>query len=763
MQVNFNILNNIWRYKAQNQEQTRKNVFVHNPFAQAKSDTFVCFRGNYCSPKNFQVKSLPNLHCPACGQIMMSKSQIEKYVNYVGNKKGEELIAALEKYEDESVITGKPSKDKSGYGVYRPFKKDVVDVYKRLAYENPNDDLLGLTKKQARICIENLIAQQMLIVEELRTYINNNFESQEERDALLEKIKTFEKQIKGEADETFARKKFVSVIKNATNSTHAQEVEKIISKMPSSESDINSFFVKYSRAKSAKEIASKFVQQTQPTTEHLKPQSLGGSDSLSNYICDCEDCNNRRGTTPFYDWIQTLPGFEERLQEYINEVRIAIDNKKLDKFGDEYDTYIEAIVETLEEMSEGEIILDIPEVTNPQKKANALKKRAREISQLKAQHEQLQEIARQFRAEIMALKEHEDFQNIYEYYEVSKELEELDKELASLNARIQKLRAPLYELQKEVEALKSIVESTKNPADVIISTKEYEKKLAVYNKKNEEYDSLNRRIGKLQRKKISLKKQKKPYAIKEKELDEKIVQYGNIVGRANALNEKIAKLGNFAQKEANLTAQAQELEAEIVALKAQNSEIMTRGIYTAKNTSNYNKYCHQKDLLRTAENLLQSRNITKLDGNTGMTKEVIEIAVKTIRQTIADLEGLDEVQYFVNMSKIGAKDQERTRILSKLEEVTKTRLEAQALQQQIDEICAGESLEDIRAKYLTLSQEKKVMSEIAAIDDKKAKLNYLTKVLQKNESAFSQLEYYQDLTNIQYSRLISMIEVEDVI
>ena len=753
MQVNFNIFNNIWHTKqAQNKQQ--KNTVATNPFAQTKTDSFISFKGDYCSPKNFLVKKLPNLHCPACGQIMMSDKQIEKFVNYVGAKKGQELIEALEKYEDESTITGKPSKDKSGFGVYRPFKKDIVDVYKRLAYENPNDDLLTLTKNQAKICIENLIAQQMLVIEELRAYIIYNFENEDERKALLKKIDDFEKQIKGEVSETFARKKFIAAIKNATNSAHALEIDKIVSQMPSSENDINSFFVKYSRAKSSKEIASKFVQQTAPTTEHLKPQSMGGSDSLSNYICDCEDCNNKRGTTPFYDWIQTLPDFEERLQEYVNEVRLAIDNKKLGN-GDEYDTYIESIIETLEEMSEGEIILDVPEVKNPEKKAQVIKRRARQISQLKTQNEQIKEMARQFNDEISRLKQQEDFYAIYEYFEAQKELESVDEQLASLNTRIQALRAPLYEAKRDFESAQIAVEGAKDPAERLAFKKESDKKEEIYQEKETQYNALDKKIGKLQRRKISLKKIKKPYSTRIKELEEQIIFYGSIVSRGNALSEKIAKLGNYPQKIANLSAQIKQLEAEINELETKNNEIMARSTFLTTNTANYNKYCHQKDLLRVAENLLQNRNFNKLNTSANMEREVVEIGIKTIKATIAELEALDEVQYFTNMAEIRTKDQERTKAQIKLDEVLKTKTEAQNLQAQINEICKGETLDSIKEKYQTLSQERKTISEISTIDDSKA--------IQRNEIAFLQLQDYANLTNIQYSRLISMIEVDDII
>lgn len=328
MRINQIIFNNFFLNKKQNVKENQTNYQTNfgmiNPFAPRLKDTFeVSFTArDHCSTQNFKVKEIANLRCPACGLIMLTEDQISMYVRDVGTKKGQELVDTLEKYEDESVMTNKPSLDKTGFGIYRPIKKEIVDVYKRLALENPNEDLYGLTKIEAQRCIGELIAEQMEIIVEIEEYIKANY-FDEEQEALLKKVSEYTKQIKGESKDTFARKKFIYAMRNSVNTPEQKkEMEAIASKMPTSENDINSFFVKYAKAATnAKDIASKFVNQSIPTAEHIIPKAAGGKDRLSNYICDCGDCNSRRGHVDFYNWLQTLPEFEDRLQLYVNDVR----------------------------------------------------------------------------------------------------------------------------------------------------------------------------------------------------------------------------------------------------------------------------------------------------------------------------------------------------------------------------------------------------------------------------------------------------------
>ena len=128
----------------------------------------ISFGGKYCSTDNFKVKRIENLKCPVCGKLMLSDKQINSFVKDVAPKKGEELIQALEKYEDDYVFTNKKLSQKTG--IYRPVSQAAVDIIKLLAKENPNEDLYGLFQIQKQKSIQELIPMQLDVMKKFEEY-----------------------------------------------------------------------------------------------------------------------------------------------------------------------------------------------------------------------------------------------------------------------------------------------------------------------------------------------------------------------------------------------------------------------------------------------------------------------------------------------------------------------------------------------------------------------------------------------------------------
>ncbi len=46
----------------------------------------------------------------------------------------------------------------------------------------------------------------------------------------------------------------------------------------------------------------------QATKEHVLPRSMGGPDSIDNFVLACAECNNKRGTALFYCRCETCAG-----------------------------------------------------------------------------------------------------------------------------------------------------------------------------------------------------------------------------------------------------------------------------------------------------------------------------------------------------------------------------------------------------------------------------------------------------------------------
>lgn len=759
MQINLSTIK-YFALNRTNQTKKQNSSLMINPFAQNQRDSVeISFRAKYCATQDFQIKNIPNLYCPACGLVMLTDEQVGAFVKDVGNKKGEELVATLEKYEDDSVITGKESRDKTGYGIYRPYKKDVVDLYKELALENPDEDLLGLTKIHAKRCIDKLIDEQMIVIEKLRKYVDINYRD-DAKDALHEKIDEYVKQIKGESDETFARKKFIVAMRNSVNSIKEKnEIDIITNQMPTSENDINSFFVKYARkAQSAREIASKFVEQSKPTAEHLRPRNAGGKNNLANYICDCADCNSRRGHTPFTEWLQTLPGFEQRLQQYIDDVRVAIDNGGL--LDPEYDTYIESVVETIAEISEGEVILEIPEVLNPEKNEAAMQRRKKEIDKLKTQNSRLIKTKEAIEAEIKELKKYPNFDDVDEHREINESIDAINLEIDSLNSRSSELERAKYRLKQEINGLESVLKSASDEDKPSLQAR-YDGKTSELEAIEKEIDANKDRIGELKRKKIRLKKQKKGYSAIENAIKSRCEQYRILSFKINEIREKISRL-NYKEKEASLLEKIAQCENEIFEKELQNSQIMFAGQVNPSDTTDFNKYDHLCKLKLTSENMLNAKSYKKLGVNPNQAREIIEMGKKSIEEQIEALAELDSVIYFVNLNEIKAQKAAKEKLEAKLEEIQAIKAEALALQEDIKALCGEMTEDEIQQEAKRLQQETRIISDIHALSAKRNILNHLTRMIRRNNAQFEKLEDYRNLKNAQYEEIISFIDVSNV-
>ncbi len=366
MKINFipfkPIKNSIKKQQSAIKFQTvplQNDVFIKNA---------VIFKGDACSTSNFKIKTIENLHCPVCGYIMLNPEQQEMFVQDVYDKKGEDLAKTLEKYEDESIFTHKQTPRKKS--IFNPQRQQVVNIIKNLALKHPDLDLAQLVQLQANSSMPSLIEQQLAITTELKEYVKQNINSPDKLQSLNNTIFEHETRIKGKSPIDFSRKVFIyEILKIVDEDENKERINEIVSKLPNSKNDINSFFVKYSKNKTSKEIALKIIEQSKPTAEHLFPESKGGANSISNYICDCAVCNNKRRDLDFFDWQKEIPNFQQRLQEYLKTIQAALDNNILP---DDYDSYIPKIIETIRSLSGGHIILYQPDSTLDKSKANTI-------------------------------------------------------------------------------------------------------------------------------------------------------------------------------------------------------------------------------------------------------------------------------------------------------------------------------------------------------------------------------------------------------
>ncbi|MBO5738536.1 hypothetical protein J6R97_04270 [bacterium] len=158
----------------------------------------------------------------------------------------------------------------------------------------------------------------------------------------------------------FSRKGFIFDLSNIINKSEDSEIKKIImkiaNKLPTSKGSPEAFIAKYS-----KEAPEKFVYRllwpSIATIEHLKPKSLGGIDAMSNYAGACAQANSDRMSVPFVEWVEKHPETAKYCQKYVDRL-IEYANNGIFELENINIKYIDEFKKTIEELSEGVIILD---------------------------------------------------------------------------------------------------------------------------------------------------------------------------------------------------------------------------------------------------------------------------------------------------------------------------------------------------------------------------------------------------------------------
>lgn len=710
MRINFqNIYFTPIKTKKQQKAQYMSLPIIKNDVFESKLQTFTGMR---CSPNSFKIKELDDLRCPACGLVMLNGEQQKKFINDIHLKTGQDLIEALEKYEDESIILKDKSKSK-GRTIYRPLKQEVVNVIKKLALQYPDKKIDELVKIEAQSALNELISKQLIIVEELENYVNENVKSNDEWTKIFEIINTYKAQITGEDSEQFQRKKFIYALSDVTQDEKIQEeINKIISKLPNSKNEINSFFVKYSRDKSAKEIASKFVYESRSSAEHLVPQAKNGKDNTANYICDCADCNSNRGNIDFHIWMKDIPDFEKNLQEYLEEVRNALDDNRLDY---KYETYIEDIIATIKELSKGEIKLYPPESKDLSKKGIMLERRRKEIRRIEQEIQNQKQEKQELKDEIGILEKHPQYKNVVQLKRTEEQIKETKTKIKSFQTKACTSKTCTTQIQNNLRELEI-------------------------------------KLARLERKREIIQNDIDSTIDIEKRIEEKETQILSV----NVVLDNIRELTAQIKEEDKLAQRKEFLEKENQELRLKNENIFRTRKIDANTEEKYQRALHYESLLLIADENIEILNTKKRKQNKDMI-ELLEISKDVLERRLATLNIQPGTQYYRNAQKIEANETEIAAAQKKLDEIATIKEMIKVLEQQAIKNGGGKTIQQLTGELQILLDERKIIEKIKDIDKLRTKLKQLEDTISYNEGIFGQLFNYRTMTSEKFTSLTDRI------
>lgn len=287
------------------------------------------FTGHYCPTKDFRVKQLEHIPCACCGKDMLTNDSAEKLANHLASVTGDDLVATLT--------------DSLEY--FRPDEKAVVRATIKNAEKSKKSTLSSAFPNGGKNNAEMVFKEGQkavlsdVIVKADELYGKDNNVSKTAQD-IIDKINR-NKNVKREGILKTLRENAETL----GNEENTHKITDVAISLPTDLSCIEKMISKYS-GQDSKSIAIRLTNPAKMTAEHVHPHALGGPDNTANYIGECADCNNDRGTIPLDKWMEKYPDMPYNTQRYVDEVTDRIVKGEVGAHYDDYPIDVEKVMKT---------------------------------------------------------------------------------------------------------------------------------------------------------------------------------------------------------------------------------------------------------------------------------------------------------------------------------------------------------------------------------------------------------------------------------
>ena len=296
MKVSFNTIaqTNIIPVKQANKSSnkliySKDNPDVSMPVSCPAYFSNISFKG----PEEKFLASYANVfNCAYTNRPMLSESQLKKAFSKLDKRpNAQSALDLLWNYKDY---------------IYQS-RIDVFNMFLDAQYKCKRD-FADILLEHYPDAIERLKQKQIAVITDIGSL--TDMLSQPIRDRVLYMVDDTLLRIE---DGTFKRKQPLKAI----NRIRANKDDKIILneiynswyRLPRSSGDTDAFIANEIK-KSHTEIAQDLISPAKFTIEHVKPQSLQGPDSLTNYVPTCEEINNDKNSTILSRFIKLNPQWD---------------------------------------------------------------------------------------------------------------------------------------------------------------------------------------------------------------------------------------------------------------------------------------------------------------------------------------------------------------------------------------------------------------------------------------------------------------------
>lgn len=496
----------------------------------------ISFTGFICEPEDFDLKKLYGLDCPCCGKPMPTKRQLQAHVQRIEKKRGQDLQNELSK----------------ALPFYRPNEEEIANILIETSEDYPRANLQELCAILADLNKGALEAEQKKVIEEVRTEAKNLPPSK--RKEVEEILDLALSQITGSTNEQHFKKSMLTGKLQGLKAKYKYEDPKefnklieIANKIPNTYASKNAFFVKYQR-KTSKEIAERLFFPATATTEHVKPKSKDGQNNTENYIPMCSDCNFNRGNTSYTDWFKIHPEMPENLQKFIYRIDEMIQKEEF-REAESYHSYVDDIIETVREETDGTLILKKPGEIAKETETGEEETVAAPAMTLEEQRKEWEEDGKKLQGRLEVLRKRreeleadEEFMNLKGYAFES-------KKLLTLKTAKEKKLADLTALTRQKNRIKSAAEAAEKQG----------KKFSII---RNHYNKLNELTSAIEAAKTALNQANAEYEEQKQKTDEikaKIELPQEIQAQINEIRQRVETMDSLRNR---LSVLRKETEAE---------------------------------------------------------------------------------------------------------------------------------------------------------------------------------------------------------
>ena len=298
------------------------------------------FQGSTSAGK--PLRKLKDITCPYRGIKIIPGTALRGFEkNLAKCKSSEEIVTLLTQYYDSLL----------------PTEKSMFAIFKDFSTLNPDDNIKNCLQMLYNNCLMKLKLEEFYVLDEVDIMSRKLSPST----ALKLRHKTTRcRQIilDNKQQDSFKRKTFLNSLEEIIPNENEREIFNDIKNkalfLPTSGSSKNAFVVKYSRREQEEAARRLFIGST-GSIEHVTPESLGGINTIGNFLLTSADGNRYRENMPLTEYIKRHPKIPKYMQQYIDDVIRNIHEGGLQ--GNE--TYPYKIKQKLMKESNGRIMISL--------------------------------------------------------------------------------------------------------------------------------------------------------------------------------------------------------------------------------------------------------------------------------------------------------------------------------------------------------------------------------------------------------------------